>query len=205
MLGRFGENEDRPAELLDRGQIAAMAVALVALVVGLALEFGVRTRHLYPNLLYLVGVLLLGGPIVVNAVRGLLRGHTNVDELVALALVASCIGGYFLEADIVAILMVAGSMFEQRASLRARRAIEQLLRLSPDEATLVDTDGTERTVPVAELRHAQRVIVRAGQRVPADGVVESGGANLDQSAVTGESVPVFKDAGDPAYAGSLAV
>src|SRR5688500_6971797 len=96
-------------------------------------------------------------------------------------------------------------MCEQRASLRARRAIEQLLRLAPDEATLIGPDGTEQAVPVAELKQGQRVIVRAGQRVPADGVVESGGANLDQSAVTGESVPVFRDAGQPAYAGSLAV
>src|SRR5688572_24400642 len=208
MLGRFGENEQKPQELLDHRQVAAMAVSLLTLAVGLILEFIIGAPDVHPgfwNALYLIGVVLLGGPIVLNALRGVLRGHTNVDELVALALVASCIGGYFLEADIVAILMVAGSMFEQRASLRARRAIEQLLRLSPDEATLVDSDGTERTVPVAELRQAQRVIVRAGQRVPADGVVESGGANLDQSAVTGESVPVFKDAGDPAYAGSLAV
>ena len=208
MLGRFGENEDPPAELLDSRQVAAMAVTLVALAAGLVLQYGIGAPDVHPafwNALYLVGVLLLGGPIVLNAVRGLVRGHTNVDELVALALVASCAGGYFLEADIVAILMVAGSMFEQRASLRARRAIEQLLRLAPDEATLVGPDGTEQTVPVAELKQGQRVIVRAGQRVPADGVVESGGANLDQSAVTGESVPVFRDAGQPAYAGSHAV
>ena len=208
MLGRFGEVHEQSGELLDRRQIAAMAVSLLTLAAGLVLEYAIGAPDVHPglwNALYLVGVVLLGGPIVVNAARGVMRGHTNVDELVALALIASCVGGYFLEADIVAILMVAGSMFEQRASLRARRAIEQLLRLAPDEATLIGPDGAERTVPVAELRQGQRVIVRAGQRIPADGMIESGGASVDQSAVTGESVPVFRDVGQPAYAGSLAL
>jgi len=66
---------------------------------------------------------------------------------VALALIASAAGGFFLEADVVAILMVGGSMFEQRASLRARRAIEQLLRLAPDEAVLIRDHGSEETIP----------------------------------------------------------
>jgi cation transport ATPase len=96
-------------------------------------------------------------------------------------------------------------MFEQRASLRARRAIEQLLRLAPAEAVVVGHDGKEETIPADQLRAGARIIVRSGQRVPADGLIEDGGAHLDQSAVTGESVPVYKEVGDVAFAGSLAL
>jgi Cd2+/Zn2+-exporting ATPase len=148
---------------------------------------------------------LLGGPIVVDAIRGLLRGHTNVDELVALALVASCAGGYVLEADVVAILMVLGSLFEQRASLRARRAIEQLLRLAPSEATLLHADDREEVVAADRLRAGDRILVRTAQRVAADGVVETGGGNFDTAAVTGESVPRYLRPGETALAGTLAL
>src|SRR5687768_9458655 len=102
MLGRFGEGEHETQGLLDRRQLLAVALTVVTLVTGLVLEYVAHVQPVVFNSFYAVGVVLLGGPIVIAAVRGLLRGHTNVDELVALALVASCIGGYFFEADVVA-------------------------------------------------------------------------------------------------------
>ena len=205
MLGRFGETHEAHGELLDRRQIAAMAVSLVAVAAGIALEYGVGARKLIYNPFYCVGLVLLGGPIIWNALKGIFSGHTNVDELVALALIASAVGGFFLEADVVAILMVAGSMFEQRASLRARKAIEQLLRLAPADAVVVRDGGSEETIPADQLRAGMRVIVRSGQRVAADGVIENGAAHMDQSAVTGESVPVYRQMGETVWAGSLAL
>src|SRR5882672_934226 len=205
MLGRFGETHETHGELLDRRQIASMVVSLIALAVGIALEYGVGVRPVLYNAFYCVGLVLLGGPIVWSAVKGICSGHTNVDELVALALIASAVGGFFLEADVVAILMVAGSMFEQRASLRARRAIEQLLRLAPAEAVMVAANGAEETIPADQLRAGMRVIVRSGQRVAADGIIENGAAHMDQSAVTGESVPVYRQIGETVWAGSLAL
>src|SRR4051812_5772273 len=165
MLGRFGETHEHHGELLDRRQIIAMAISLLTLALGAWLEYALNVNPWLYRSLYSVGILLLGGPIIVNAIRGLLTGHTNVDELVALALIASAVGGFFLEADVVAILMVAGSMFEQRASLKARRAIEQLLKLAPDEATVVHADGREETIPADQLKSGSRVIIRSGQRV----------------------------------------
>src|SRR4051812_942095 len=205
MLGRFGETHEAHGELLDRKQIAAMAISLLTLALGAWLEYALNVNLWIPRSLYSVGILLLGGPIIINAIRGLLSGHTNVDELVALALIASAAGGFFLEADVVAILMVAGSMFEQRASLRARRAIEQLLRLAPAEAVVFRENGSEETISADQLRTGMRVIVRSGQRVAADGVIETGAAHIDQSAVTGESVPVYRQSGESVWAGSLAL
>ena len=141
MLGRYGEGEHEAGQLLDWRQLAAVALTVISIAAGLVVEYALHgPRALYMPL-YAVGLVVLGGPIVVSAVRGLLKGHTNVDELVALALIASALGGYFLEASVVALLMVLGSLFEQRASLKARRAIESLLRLAPEEATLVHDDG----------------------------------------------------------------
>ena len=205
MLGRYGEGDGEPQQLLDRRQLAAVAATLAAIAASLVVEYALHGPRLVYTSLYAVGLVLLGGPIVVNAVRGLLKGHTNVDELVALALIASALGGYFLEASVVALLMVLGSLFEQRASLKARRAIESLLRLAPEEATLVRDDGREEVVPAESLRAGDRALVRTAMRVPADGVIESGGANFDQSAVTGESVPVYRKPGETVFGSTLAL
>src|SRR5687767_9560756 len=167
MLGRYGEGEHEPQQLLDRRQLAAVAATLLAIALGLVVEYALGGPRLAYEPLYAVGLVLLGTPIVVSAVRGVLKGHTNVDELVALALVASAIGGYWLEASVVALLMVLGSLFEQRASLKARRAIESLLKLAPDEATLVHDDGREESVPADSLKPGDRVLVRTAARVPA--------------------------------------
>src|SRR6188474_3677862 len=113
MLGRYGEGESEPQQLLDRRQLAAVVLTVVAIGAGLVLEFALQAPRLAYAPLYAVGLVVLGLPIVVNAARGLVKGHTNVDELVALALIASAVGGYFLEASVVALLMVLGSLFEQ--------------------------------------------------------------------------------------------
>jgi len=207
MLGRYGQGAEAPQKLLDRRQLASVATALLTLATGVVLQFGTR-GHVRPftyNCFFAAGVILLGGPIVIGAVRGLLSGHTNVDELVALALLASAAGGYWLEADIVALLMVLGSLFEQRSSLRARRAIEQLLHLTPQEATVIGEDGGEQVLPAKELTVGHRVLVRVGQRVPADGTIQTGAAHFDTSAVTGESVPLYRREGDTIYGGTLAM
>jgi cation transport ATPase len=205
MLGRYGEGEAQPQQLLDRRQVAAVAVTILSIAAGLVVEYVLHGSRMVYTPLYAVGLVVLGGPIVVSAVRGLLKGHTNVDELVALALIASALGGYFLEASVVALLMVLGSLFEQRASLKARRAIESLLRLAPEEAVLVHDDGREEVVPADSLKPGDRALVRTAMRVPADGVIESGGANFDQSAVTGESVPVYRKPGETVFGSTLAL
>ena len=205
MLGRYGEGEGEPQQLLDRRQLAAVAATLAAIAAGLVVEYALHGPRFVYTSLYAVGLVILGGPIVVNAVRGLLKGHTNVDELVALALIASALGGYFLEASVVALLMVLGSLFEQRASLKARRAIESLLRLAPEEATIVHDDGREEVLPADALKAGDRALVRTAMRVPADGVIETGGANFDQSAVTGESVPVYRKPGETVFGSTLAL
>lgn len=204
MLGRYGEGE-HDQQLLDRRQIGAVLATLLSIVAGLIFQYALAAPTWLYESLYAVGLVLLGIPIIIGAIRGLLKGLTNVDELVALALLATAAGGYFLEGSVVALLMVLGSLFEQRASLKARRAIEQLLKLTPDEAVRIEPDGHERTVPADTLVGGDRVLVRTAMRVPADGVIESGSANFDQSPVTGESVPVYHQTGDAVYGSTLAL
>lgn len=144
-----------------------------------------------------------GFPIVWNALQGLLQLRTNVDELVSIAIVASVILGEWISAAIVAFIMVLGGLIEELTSARARRHIESLLRSSPTHARVVDDNGEIRTVPIEELKAGHQVLSRPGDIIPVDGVVVEGAGDVDESMLTGESVPVCKTCGDRVSAGTI--
>ncbi len=103
---------------------------------------------------------------------------------------------YLEVAAVVTTFILAGRYFEARAKRRAGAALEALLDLGAKEVALLDEDGSERRVPVEELKAGDRFVVRPGEKVATDGVVESGSSAVNQSLVTGESVPVEVGPGD---------
>jgi P-type Cu2+ transporter len=100
-------------------------------------------------------------------------------------------------------VMLLGHWQEMKALGQASGALEALAALLPDEAEVMDEGGV-RTVPVTELASGDLVLVRSGARVPADGVIEDGAAEFDESMITGESKPVLRDVGDAVVAGTVA-
>jgi Cu+-exporting ATPase len=109
---------------------------------------------------------------------------------------------YFETAGVIITLILLGKTLEALSKGRASQAIKKLLRLAPKTAVLVK-DGAERTIPVADLEPGDLVRVRPGERIPVDGAVVEGYTAVDESMLTGESIPVEKTAGSPVYGGSL--
>ena len=109
---------------------------------------------------------------------------------------------FWWELALLIVIMLLGHWLEMRALGQASGALDALAALLPDEADLVTTEGT-RTVPISELAVGDLVLVRPGGRVPADGVVAEGTAELDESMITGESRPVPKGPGDRVVAGTV--
>jgi Zn2+/Cd2+-exporting ATPase len=153
----------------------------------------------------LAGAIVGGGRIAIGAVRGLVRREMNVDELVTIAIIASIVVGEYLGAALVAFMMLFGKVLEDVTAARAEAAIEGLGALVPETARIVDKDAPEgyRDVPVEIVQPGEVTIVRAGERIPVDGTIGAGRANVAEAAITGESVPVPKQAGDDCYAGTL--
>jgi Cu+-exporting ATPase len=112
---------------------------------------------------------------------------------------------YLEVASVVTTFILAGRYFEERAKRRAGAALEALLGLGAKDVTLLDADGSERRVPVSELAVGERFVVRPGEKVATDGVVESGASAVDQSLVTGESVPVEVGPGDEVVGATINV
>jgi len=152
----------------------------------------------------------LGKPFYENSYQALVRnGRANMDVLIAMgsstayvysvAVLLDLIAGqglYFDTAALILVFITLGNYLEARSKGQAGDAIRQLLEMEADTATLVDEDGTEREVPVDEVEVGDRMKVRPGEKVPTDGVVVEGESAVDESMVTGESVPVEKSEGD---------
>ena len=103
---------------------------------------------------------------------------------------------YLEVASAVTVFVLAGRYFEARAKSRAGAALEALLELGAKDVAVLDADGAERRVPVEQLHVGDRFVVRPGEKVATDGIVEEGASAVDQSLLTGESVPVEKQPGD---------
>ncbi len=112
---------------------------------------------------------------------------------------------YLEAAGVVTTLLLAGRYFEARAKRRAGSALRALLELGAKDAAVLGPDGGERRVPIDQLGVGERFVVRPGEKVATDGVVEDGASAVDQSLLTGESVPVEKRLGDEVVGGSVNV
>lgn len=149
-----------------------------------------------------LGAILLALPIFWAAIRDLLRGHLHMDELVALAVLAAMAQGDFRTAGVVAFFMLLSLVIETRTAEGAHRAIEGLIRLTPAVARRIRPDGSEEETPAVNLKPGDRIRVRPGDNVAADGVIRSGRTTLNESAITGESLPVDRETGETVFAGT---
>ena len=158
---------------------------------------------------------LAGARFYRGAWSQLKAGNSNMDTLVALgsstafvysawALLSGTPGHvYFMEAAAIITLISAGHWMESRVSLRASSALRKLLNLAPALALRRNPDGTETQVPVADVKEGHLVILRPGDGIPTDGMVVEGASAVDESMLTGESVPVDKKPGSEIYTGTI--
>jgi len=159
----------------------------------------------------LLGALVLGVPIMVSGFKEMSRGRMHMSTLVAIAILAAIVLGAkgvttiageqvpgYRVAGIVAFFMLLASLIEEQTAVGARESVERLMEYQPSKAELV---GGE-IVDVASLKPGDRVRLRPGDRVPADGRIVSGQTTVNEATITGESVPADKIVGDEVFAGT---
>src|SRR5512144_1796098 len=158
--------------------------------------------HSLPNGLAIASLIIGGYPIVKSAVKTLLIPDLNVDTLVSIAAISATAVGAYHEAAAVLFIMLLGESLEGVTVGKARKAISSLIQLSPKMAW-VRRDGQEIEVPIEEVKANEVVIVKPGERIPVDGIILSGCGSVNQSTLTGESIPVEKGIGDKVYCGTF--
>jgi Zn2+/Cd2+-exporting ATPase len=179
-----------------------MTATTAILVVSSAVVGLFRGLSLAATVLALVAIVTGGLPIVIGAIQGIFRREMNVDELVAIAIIASVLFKEYLSAGFVAFMMLFGKILEDFTAERARTALGDLGKLTP-ATVCVHRDGMESTIPLEEVTIGDVVITKSGERIAVDGVVISGQASVNQAPITGESIPVAKAKGNEVYAGTL--
>ena len=126
----------------------------------------------------------------------------NVELLMIIAAVGSAVIGYWTEGAILIFIFALSGALETYTMNRSNKEISSLMELQPEEALLV-SNGEQRKVNVSELEIGNVIFVKPGERVPVDGVVVKGGSSIDESAITGESMPIQKYRGDEVFAGTV--
>jgi Cd2+/Zn2+-exporting ATPase len=155
-----------------------------------------------PTALAIASLILGGYPIVKSAVKTLLIPDLNVDTLVSIAAIAAAAVGAYREAATVIFIMLLGEFLEGVTVGKTRKAIASLIQLSPKTAW-VRREDKEVQVPIEDVNPKEVVIVRPGERIPVDGKIISGCGSVNQSTLTGESIPVEKEVGDKVYCGTF--
>ena len=148
-------------------------------------------------------VLIAGYPVFRKALTAAFRGRITAHALMSLGALAALAIGQWVTAAVVVLFMRIGDHVERFTADRARRAVRDLTTLAPRTAR-VERDGTEKEVPIGEVRVGETVIVRPGEQIPVDGEVIGGQATVDQAAITGESMPVDTGPGARVFAATLA-
>ncbi|WP_382156998.1 heavy metal translocating P-type ATPase [Hydrogenophaga sp. ANAO-22] len=191
--GHTHANDTSPWKLAVGG-VLALAAEVVALAYGDA-SFGAVA--------FALGAIALAGlDTYRKGLVALRRFNLNINALMTVAVTGAAILGQWPEAAMVMVLFAIAEMIEEKSLDRARRAIEGLMAMAPEMAT-VQHGSAWQEVPAATVALGATVRVRPGERIALDGTITSGSSAVDQAAITGESVPVDKQAGDKLFAGTI--
>lgn len=175
-------------------------VAAFLLIAAFALSF-------YPNLvpfshILLVGVYFLAGiPSLIESAEDLIDGEINIDILMTLAAFSSVFIGSGMEGGLLLVLFALSGSMEDAVTMKAKGALSHLNKLSPTRACVIEPDGSLKERSVKDIPVGTRLLVRAGQVVPLDGIVIEGTSSVNLVHLTGENFPVTKSVGDVVPAG----
>lgn len=171
------------------------------------------------QLILTMPVLLCGRKFYLVGFKALFKGNPNMDSLVAIGTGSASLYSlvmtvtvpanpmhahqlYYESAAVVVTLVMLGKYMESRSKGKTSEAIRKLMELAPDTAVLYE-NGVEREIETAQVKSGQHIIIKPGSRIPLDGIIVQGASSIDESMLTGESIPVEKNAGDSVIGGSM--
>ena len=180
--------------------VMALCLGAVLFAIGLIFNF---TQNI--NLaIFITSYLLTGGPVVLQALRNISQGQVfDENFLMCIASIGAFAIGDYAEGVAVMLFYRVGEAFQDRAVDKSRSSITALMDIRPDSANLLDAEGNSHVVSPEEVSVGDLILVRPGERIPLDGVVISGHAAIDTSALTGESLPRDVEPGSEVLSGSI--
>lgn len=187
----------------NKKRVLLVAASGLLLAVGLAFEFLLKLPIQWLFAVYLTATLTGGSLIFPKAFRAIKQRALDMNVLMTLAATGAFAIQEYSEAASVVFLFSLAEMLEAFSVARARKAIKEVLSITPQVANVDEGNGNFVSVPVEKVVIGQKILIRAGDRIPLDGVVTQGTSSVNQAPLTGESVPVSKTIGDTVFAGTV--
>lgn len=179
-----------------------LIVSFLLLVIGITLLTQLGEDH-PATITTFIASILIGGYTLFNAgLQNLIKLKFDMNTLMTIAVIGAAFIGEWIEGAVVVILFAISEALETFSMDKARASIQSLIDIAPKKA-LVVRDGKQQEIDVDEIKVNDIVIVKPGEKIAADGVVVNGESTINQAAITGESIPVFKQINDQVYAGTL--
>jgi Cd2+/Zn2+-exporting ATPase len=176
-------------------------LALLLTIAGALMEFS-GAPDLPVRGTLLAAIILGGWRVALKAVKALRFGTLDMNVLMVAAVIGAITLGEWTEAALVIVLFAVSLMLETYSTARARRAVEELIDLSPQQARVL-RNGTEVSVAAGEVRPGETILVHPGERIPLDGVIREGTGTVNQASITGEAVDVTRGPGETVFSGSV--
>jgi Cd2+/Zn2+-exporting ATPase len=184
----------------------SILIGLSGLLAGIAEAIAWQTQNEHSIaiiLISLVSIALSGKDTLVNGLKALVRFDLSINFLMSIAIIGAALLGSWPESAMVCFLFTIAEAVEDKASDHARKSIGKLMDIAPQTATIRNQEGEWQEHPTREVQIGQIGLIHPGERIPFDGTVVKGESSIDQSPITGESVPVDKVPGDKVYAGTI--
>jgi len=187
-----------------KNNILSISGALVCLAAALIYQRIFPEQYVVRAIIYLTGIFIIGIPVFVTAVRGLISKNMKyaLEMLVSIAVIISALSGEFFLAILIPVILTFVHFLEEKSIMGGRDAIEGLKKMQAQTAVLLK-DGIETEINAKELKCADIIVVRPGMSLPVDGDVIFGVSSIDQQSLTGESVPKTVKVNDPVFAGTI--
>ena len=154
-----------------------------------------------------ISVIISGTPIVISAIKRLIFGNgikkISSPLLISTALISAILIGDIFAAGEVAFIMALGEMLEDMTTDRAKAGIEKLVNLTPQKGRRINSESTQEMIDLNEIQLGDILRILPGESIPADGIIIKGNSSVDQSIMTGESLPVDKNIGDEVFCGTI--
>lgn len=199
---RVKDGKDEEKHSLHNKRVALVLSSGLLVGLGIGIEFFVSQSQV-ALAMYVASVITGGVLVFPKAVRSLRHLRLDINVLMTVAVLGAFLIGQHSEAATVVFLFSLSELLESYSVNRARKAIREVLDLSPQTAVLIQPDGSSKEVPIADVKIGERVLVKSGLRIPLDGVVKVGTSLVNQAPLTGESVPQNKTVGDRVLAGTI--
>jgi Cd2+/Zn2+-exporting ATPase len=183
-------------------QYQQLVLSAAFLLGGFATHLINGEQNKFGILFYILATLIGGSTLFVEGLKNLIRLRFDMTTLMTIAIMGAFAIGEWSEGATVVILFAISETLERFSLDRARKSIRSLVDLSPKEACIRE-NGEEKSIPIDDVKIGDICIIKAGQQIGIDGRVILGVSSVNQAAITGESIPVVKQAGDEVFAGTL--